>query len=412
MNMPENRETQWDSPIKTLTIERLPPDATGTLRGWDTADDYLIRETLVALDDFTSQSHPKKLAIVDDDFGALTTAISQLAQERDDIEALYVVADSSLSQEAITANVNANAAVSTDKPPVALTIVGAFDALPSDLQLDIVLLKVPKTTASFEYQLRQLRTLMSKGSCILAAGMVKHLLPATQDTLERTIGPTTRLLAVKKARLFNSKLDLTRVPDKNQYPRKLYIEQLGLGLLSDAGVFSANKADPASLFLCEHLPEHIRSSASETVNKKKLVMDLGCGSGLLGLAAALKYPDSTLCFVDSSACAIRNAEINYRNSHPESTALYLHQHRLLPWVNDPVDLILCNPPFHQKHTLTLDPSLQMFADAREVMRPGAEFFVVANRHLPYRGTLKRLFGNHRTVAQNTKFTIHRVIKRG
>lgn len=404
MKTPTNREIEWVSPVATLIIERFQPDSTGTLRGWDTADDYLIRETIALLDTHPDAQQSLTLAIIDDDFGALTTAIVELAKNRDGINALHVIADSSHSVEAIQANVNANTDPIASTAPLTVNINTSFSALPTDLRLDVILMKVPKTMAAFKSQLRQLRSHMTKSSCILAASMVKHLLPSAQENLESLIGPTTKHLAVKKSRLYKTDFDPELKPGKSPYPRTLQIDSLNISITSDAGVFSASKADPASLFLCEHLPE----GGSD----KKVVMDLGCGSGLLGLAAGLKYPDSRLCFVDASALAVQNARQNYQQLFPDADALFMHQHRLLPWPHDPVDLIICNPPFHQKHTVTLDVSQQMFSDARDIMRAGAELYVVANRHLPYDNALKRLFGNHRVAAQNTKFKIHRVVKRG
>lgn len=417
MNTPNIRETQWASPVKTLTIERFQADASGTLRAWDTADDYLVRETVSVLDDWGTPRKGCTVAIIDDDFGALTTAITHLSMERSDLSSVHVISDSSLSREAIQANLQANlpANVTANASSVAPTAPAISDSiidLPQGLQFDLVLMKVPKSIAAFESLLRQLQPRVTERSCILAAGMVKHLLPATQDMLEKNIGPVTRLHAVKKARLFKCIPDASLQQSKTQFPRTLRIDALNISIESDAGVFSASRADPASLFLIEHLPATITNSVSDKDTSAKLVMDLGCGSGLLGLAAGIRYPNCQLCFVDVSSVAVRNARRNVQQVLPGTDALFLHQHRLVPWAHDPVDLILCNPPFHQKHTVTLETSRQMFADARDIMRAGAALIVVANRHLPYDSMLQHLFGKQHIVAQNKKFRLYRATKRG
>ena len=70
-----------------------------------------------------------------------------------------------------------------------------------------------------------------------------------------------------------------------------------------------------------------------------------------------------------------------------------------------VDIVLCNPPFHQQNTITDHIAWQMFKDAKSLLKNGGQLFVVGNRHLDYPNKLKRLFANAITVATNQKFSI-------
>jgi 16S rRNA (guanine1207-N2)-methyltransferase/23S rRNA (guanine1835-N2)-methyltransferase len=76
-----------------------------------------------------------------------------------------------------------------------------------------------------------------------------------------------------------------------------------------------------------------------------------------------------------------------------------------------VDIVLCNPPFHQQNTITDHIAWQMFKDAKSVLQNGGLLVVVGNRHLDYPNKLKRLFGNAATVATNQKFSILSATKR-
>jgi 23S rRNA (guanine1835-N2)-methyltransferase len=76
-----------------------------------------------------------------------------------------------------------------------------------------------------------------------------------------------------------------------------------------------------------------------------------------------------------------------------------------------VDLILCNPPFHQQHVIGDQVALGLFTDAKRCLRQGGALWIVANQHLSYSGKLKRLFGNCRMVASNKKFAVFKVVKR-
>ena len=70
-----------------------------------------------------------------------------------------------------------------------------------------------------------------------------------------------------------------------------------------------------------------------------------------------------------------------------------------------VDLVLCNPPFHQDNAINDDVAWQMFTESKAVLVKGGELWVIGNRHLGYHAKLKHLFGNCEVVASNKKFTL-------
>ena len=70
-----------------------------------------------------------------------------------------------------------------------------------------------------------------------------------------------------------------------------------------------------------------------------------------------------------------------------------------------VDIVLCNPPFHQQNTITDHIALQMFKDSKRILKHGGELRVVGNRHLDYPQTIKRLFGHYKVLASDRKFSI-------
>jgi len=49
--------------------------------------------------------------------------------------------------------------------------------------------------------------------------------------------------------------------------------------------------------------------------------------------------------------------------------------------------------------------LRMLADARRVLKPGGELWVVFNTHLGYRDYLNRTVGPTRQAGRNSKFTV-------
>jgi 16S rRNA (guanine1207-N2)-methyltransferase len=71
------------------------------------------------------------------------------------------------------------------------------------------------------------------------------------------------------------------------------------------------------------------------------------------------------------------------------------------------DLVVSNPPFHQGHTQTLDPTLRMIADLPRVMRYVGRLYLVANRFLPYNEALDAAFERVSVIAETGKFRLYR-----
>ena len=94
---------------------------------------------------------------------------------------------------------------------------------------------------------------------------------------------------------------------------------------------------------------------SENTHK---VLDLCTGNGSLAVLAALVYPDVMVQAADISAQALEVAHINVER-HGLHQRIILHQGDGLPSHGGPYDLILCNPPYVNAHSMaTLPPEFK------------------------------------------------------
>jgi 23S rRNA (guanine1835-N2)-methyltransferase len=124
--------------------------------------------------------------------------------------------------------------------------------------------------------------------------------------------------------------------------------------------------------------------------------------------AAVRNPQATVHFVDESFMAVASAEENFlRALGAKRQAIFRAGDGLTDFEPNSADLILCNPPFHQQHTVGDQIASSMFKHSRRILRPGGELWVIGNRHLDYHVALKRLFGTCSVVAANAKFVILR-----
>jgi 16S rRNA (guanine1207-N2)-methyltransferase len=125
-----------------------------------------------------------------------------------------------------------------------------------------------------------------------------------------------------------------RVASTPRLLRFLYHGDL-LTVETDRGVFASHGLDPGTSLLIEHLE----------VGDARSVLDVGCGWGALGLAAAKSAPGARVLLTDVNQRAVRLARRNLernqvRNAEVRAGNLFE------PVGNERFDLIVSHPPFH------------------------------------------------------------------
>ncbi|MFF5337169.1 methyltransferase [Streptomyces sp. NPDC013181] len=373
-------------------LARFPEDPRDPFRAWDASDAYMLQH-LESPEGALPDGPAGDVVVVGDRWGALSTA---LAGHRP-----VQISDSYLGQRATAANLERNGL-----PADAVRLLSPRDTPPD--RVGVLLVRVPKSLAFLEDQLHRLAPAVHAGTVVIGTGMVKEIHTSTLALFERIIGPTRTSLALRKARLIHCTPDpaLPRTP--SPWPLRYELPPdagaaAGRTVTNHAGIFCADRLDIGTRFFLKHLPDRTGPDR---------VVDLGCGNGVLGLAAALANPDATLTFVDESHQAVASAEETFRaNTGPGARASFVVGDALAGAEPDSVDLVLNNPPFHSHQATTDATARTMFHGARRALRRGGELWVVANRHLGHHTTLRRVFGNCATVAGDPKFVVLRAVKR-
>ncbi|MEO5873852.1 MAG: methyltransferase [Streptosporangiaceae bacterium] len=360
-----------------LELTRFPVDPRDPLRAWDASDEYLLRH----LEDLDLAG---EVVVVGDRWGALVTALAELRPVQ--------ISDSYLAQAATRANLARNGAGG-------VRLRSTQDPVPE--RIDVLLIRVPRSLALLEDQLHRLAPAVHAGTVVVGTGMVAEIHTSTLRLFEDILGPTRTSLAVRKARLIfcTPDPDLDRAP--SPWPRSYALPD-GIGaaagrtVVNHAGIFCADRLDIGTRFFLGHLPGGFER-----------VVDLGCGNGVVGLAAALAEPRREIQFIDESHQAVASAEATFR-AGTDARAEFVVGDGLSG--TGTADLVLNNPPFHTHQATTDSTAWRMFAGARQALVTDGELWVVGNRHLGYHVKLRRLFGNCETIASNPKFVILRATK--
>lgn len=371
----------FNTSFAQLDLLRFPEQPNAPLQAFDAADEYLLKH----LSSCSLASNTRTL-ILNDNFGALAASLASKMQ-------VHSSGDSFLAHQALRNNLDNNQ-LNQDS----VEIIQADQAFNSSYAC--VLIRVPKTLALLEEQLIRLQTQITPDTIIIAAGMIKHLPRSAGDLLERYIGPVQASLAEKKARLlFVTPAD--KLPASSPYPSEYQLEKPQLILRNHAGVFCREALDIGTRFFLQHLPTDLGNAQ---------VADLGCGNGVLGIVCALNNPQAQLRMVDESYMAVQSAQENWQLALAERPVTVYAGDGLGAEQAETLDIVLCNPPFHQQQVVGDFLARRMFQQSHRALKKDGQLWVVGNRHLGYHVTLKRMFRDVQQIAANAKFVIFKATK--
>ncbi len=151
-----------------------------------------------------------------------------------------------------------------------------------------------------------------------------------------------------------------RSPSRRRSFRFLYRGQI-LIFESDRGIFGAEGLDPGTALLIE----------SMTVGASDRVLDLGCGWGAVGVAAAKAAPGGRVVLTDVNRRAAHLARSNLRRNGVGNAEVRVGS-LFEPVAGETFDLIATNPPYHAGRPLVL----ALLAGARTHLAEGGRLVVV------------------------------------
>lgn len=145
---------------------------------------------------------------------------------------------------------------------------------------------------------------------------------------------------------------------------------------SRLGVFCSDRLDPGSRALL----------AIADVMGRKRILDLGCGSGEVGIIAALREPNARVTFIDSYARALeatrKNLEAHNIEYRADAVLLSANPPKALEGA-DTFDCVLTNPPYYGNWRIA-----ELFLKtAGQVLSPGGKLILVTKAPEWYRPRL-------------------------
>ncbi len=142
--------------------------------------------------------------------------------------------------------------------------------------------------------------------------------------------------------------------------RFLYRGEL-LSFVVDSGIFASHGLDPGTALLIENL----------SLRRTDRVLDLGCGWGAVGVAAAKSATEGRVLLTDVNRRAARLARENLEKNRVRNAEVRVGS-LFEPIEGEVFDVIATNPPFHAGRELVL----RFLSEAPTHLVPGGRLLLV------------------------------------
>lgn len=404
-------------------LSRLPDVEAPNLQAWDATDELLVAQAIERTDAETAPVAGDEIVVIGDDYGAITLALDAAG-----IAGVRVHQDVATGRLALARNA------------AELGLGGHSEhELDSSLleRARLVLLKLPKSLAELEELVDAITRWAAPDVVVVAGGRVKHMTLTQNEVLGGAFALVQPQRAARKSRLIVASGPLL-VPDDPPFPvSALHEDPSGTGpltLCAHGAVFAGERLDIGTRALLEAFGPlerraQLRSSGADQVGSAlnqsdddensgvmngiapDLVVDLGCGTGALAVAAARRWPAARVIATDRSAAAVASAMATVVTNGLASRVEVVHDDAGAGVPDAAADLVLLNPPFHLGQSVHTGAATRLFEAASRMLRRGGELWCVFNSSLGYRGELTRLIGETEQISRTPKFTVVRSIRR-
>ena len=273
--------------------------------------------------------------------------------------------------------------------------------LETSTKYDAIVIYYPKTKLRFDYYLSFATKLLADDGMLYVVGEKKGGVKSCDKGLKPFCVKPYKLDAARHclmyAAAFNGEPCLKEYTDWFSSTR-LDIEVAGqtvaLDLQALPGVFSANRLDEGSALLLKTM-ERVSGSG----------LDFGCGCGVLSAAIGKRF-GATMTGLDVDALSVASSNQTFEHNDIDAKAECSNGLDVLLNKKQRFDFIATNPPFHTGIKTDYSITETFIQQARLVLKPNFQVWMVANAFLPYPEIFKRHLKPVEIKSKNNRFNIY------
>jgi 16S rRNA (guanine1207-N2)-methyltransferase len=273
----------------------------------------------------------------------------------------------------------------------------------SPASFDLVLSHLPRGRAVREELIRGAAWVLAPGGRFYFVASkragVKGAIATARETFGRC-GVVRQKKGYHAALAFKPAGSASPPPSDSYVTRTIELDGVETTLVSKPGVFAWDRLDDGTAALV----------GAMEIGARDRVLDLGCGTGLAGLAAARSATDGQVVLVDADVRAVESACRTLEANGIANAGVLLSDCGTAV-LDCRFDVAITNPPFHQGVGVDFEVACQFVRDAARVLRRGGRLTLVANRFLRYGDLIRETFGNVATAHADNRYHVLTAVAR-
>ncbi|MFH1688207.1 MAG: class I SAM-dependent methyltransferase [bacterium] len=275
----------------------------------------------------------------------------------------------------------------------------SFSLLVNDnAEYDTALVFVPKGRELLRLTLASIASQARPGTEVYVVGGNRTGIKGAPNLMKEQFGAVRKIDTARHCQMLGSVMGSKESPAVlvDEWTRTYRTEGVrpGLTIVSLPGVFSHGAPDDGSDLLMAHWQPQA----------PRRILDVGCGSGVLGATLAAMYPQASVVMIDNHAAALESARRTVAANDIRNVEILPSD--LFGQVSGRFDLIVSNPPFHSGHESDHVTPYQMIEQAAAHLEPGGSLQIVSNTFLPYAEALRKVFSEVLTLHMGRRYRVY------
>ena len=260
---------------------------------------------------------------------------------------------------------------------------------------DLLVLPLPKSTDRLRFLLNWLAGEITEPTELWLIGPAKGGIRGALKYLDAHVDESVLEDSARHCKLYSGLLQ----PGEKQSLKAwgTVLEVADQEAISYPGVFSHGRLDEGSALLLAAMEAH-------TLGKPGKVIDVGCGAGVISVWLARQ--GWQVQGVDVSASAVAASTDSLARNGLQGRVM---GGDLFSPIQGRVDMVVTNPPFHDRRQRTTDITRRLIAEAPSHLKSGGVLWLVANRELPYVQWLDDAFSHVQVASETTRFRVYRAV---
>ncbi len=264
-----------------------------------------------------------------------------------------------------------------------------------------IIVFIPKSKALINSTLEMAARWVEQGTPFILVGEKAAGIESAKYAYERYVGVVDEKIVGNHSALYKGTVSVehNKVDTKKAFTETpITVDGVTVKTAALPGVFNHGALDDGTKLLLSHIPYD-----------GKNVLDMACGSGVIGALYKSKNPEANVDFADASIYATLSATETLRQNNLVGDVFLSDTFETIP--KKEYDLIIVNPPFHTGIATDYSFIEKFTRNANNYLARGGEVYTVANKFLKYKPLLEERVGSTETIFEDRRYSVYKTIKR-